>query len=49
MTLGSGFFRLFCDPHDIMIGDFTVKAAPKAAPKPKPKPHKKPKKKRKKH
>jgi hypothetical protein len=49
VTLGGGFFRFYCDPHDIMIGDFTVKAAPKAAPKPKPKPHKKPKKKRKKH
>ena len=45
VTLNGGFFRFFCDPHDIMIGDFTVKTAPKAKPKPKPKP--KPKKRKK--
>jgi plastocyanin len=37
VNLRGGFFRFFCDPHDIMVGDFTVKSPPKAKPKPKPK------------
>jgi hypothetical protein len=47
VTLNGGFFRFFCDPHDIMVGDFSVKTPPvKAKPKKKPKPKAKKKKKK---
>jgi plastocyanin len=51
VTFGTGgLYHFYCDPHDIMVGTFLVKAAPVTVkPKPKPKPKPKKKKKKKKH